>query len=183
MTLPLNIFFQFQNLIIQCRGEHLFWFIYFNVYVALGQQREKIQYEIQAAIFSSLSYKLCDFTFKKKKGQNMYDFDPRICGYPNNLYQLPKCKVLPLFFFRLKELSSVFQLRASKLSSEINGKLCLSERAAISRCSFLLSLHTNEMNWNIQTLDILLHGFEDTYSRSDDAKWNSFSPTATETCI
>lgn len=30
------------------------FFVYFNVDVALGQQREKIQYEIEALVFSSL---------------------------------------------------------------------------------------------------------------------------------
>lgn len=34
-----------------------FFSIYFNVDVALGQQREKIQYEIPAAMFSSLPCK------------------------------------------------------------------------------------------------------------------------------
>lgn len=33
------------------------FFVYFNVDVALGQQREKIQYEMQAVVFSPLHYK------------------------------------------------------------------------------------------------------------------------------
>lgn len=74
------------------------FFVYFKADVALDQQREKIQYEIQAAMLSSLHYKLCVFMFLKIfSGQNMYGFDPRLCNYPKNLYQLPKFKVLPLF--------------------------------------------------------------------------------------
>lgn len=58
-------------------------------------------------------------------------------------------EVIALFLFRLKELSSVFYMRVSKLSSEINGKLSFSERAAISRRSLFLSLHTNETDWDM----------------------------------
>lgn len=51
-------------------------------------------------------------------------------------------EVIALFLFRLKEPSSVFYTRGSKFSSKINGKLSLSEKAAISSHSLFLSLHT-----------------------------------------
>ena len=81
------------------------------------------------------------------------------------------------------DMTEAIQQQQQQLSSEINGKLCLSERASISRCSFLLSLHTNEMNQNIQSLGIQLHGYEDSQPRSDDVKWNSFSPVARDMLV
>lgn len=55
-------------------------------------------------------------------------------------------EVIALFLFRLKVPSGVLYMRVSKFSSEINGKLSLSESTAISRLLFFLSLHINESN-------------------------------------
>ena len=63
MTFSLNIFAVVASSYTTAEEKHLFLFVYFNADVALGQQREKIQYEIQAATFSALLYKLCDFIY------------------------------------------------------------------------------------------------------------------------
>ena len=93
----------------------------------------------------------------------------------------PNLKSYPQLSLGLKKSAVYFD--SQQLSSEINGKLCLSEAASISRCSFLLSLRTNEMNQNTQPLGIQLHGFEDSEPRSDDVKWNSFSRVARDMLI